>query len=201
MHVTAGKGPEECAWAVIEIVERILAEAKAEGLDARAIEMEAGPRAGTANSALLGVSGDNAEAFAGTWNGTVQWIARSPFRPEHKRKNWFVGVEVLAPVEETRFNPAEVRWETMRASGPGGQHVNRTESAVRVTHVPTGAQATAAEERSQHRNRKLALARLAAKLNDLDAARRRESLDQRWRSHQELERGNPVRVFRGDRPC
>ena len=84
--------------------------------------------------------------------------------PHHKRKNWFVGIDVLEPVDETGFNVKEVRWDTMRASGPGGQHVNRTESAVRVTHLPTGVRATAMEERSQHRNRKLALARLKKKL-------------------------------------
>ncbi len=201
LHITAGKGPAECAWAVVEILKRILAEAKAAGLEARTIKLEPGPRSGTANSALAGITGDNAARFAETWRGTVQWIARSPFRPEHKRKNWFVGVDVLTPIEETRFHAGDVRWETMRASGPGGQHVNRTESAVRVTHLPTGVQAIAAEERSQHRNRKLALARLATKLDELDAARRRESQDNRWRAHQELERGNAVRVFRDDRPC
>lgn len=196
LHVTAGKGPEECAWAVVEIIERILAEAKAEGLEAKTIQMEPGPRSNTANSALLSMTGETAARFAAGWRGTVQWIARSPFRPEHKRKNWFVGVEVLAPPEETRFDRDDVGWETMRASGPGGQHVNRTESAVRVTHLPTGVQATAAEERSQHRNRKLALARLAAKLEERNAARHSESQEKRWRTHQELERGNPVRVFR-----
>jgi len=67
----------------------------------------------------------------------------SPFRPEHQRKNWFVGIEVLEQVENTHFHPRDVKWETMRASGPGGQHVNRTESAVRVTHMPTGIQASA----------------------------------------------------------
>ena len=102
----------------------------------------------------------------------------------------------LDPVEEKRYQPAELRWETMRASGPGGQHVNRTESAVRVSHVPTGVQATAAEERSQHRNRKLALARLAEKLEELNAARTAAAQEERWRAHRKLERGNAMRVFR-----
>lgn len=84
----------------------------------------------------------------------------------------------------------------MRASGRGGQHVNRTESAVRATHVSSGVQATAMEERSQHRNRKLALARLTKKLNEIDSKRYGEAREERWRAHQELERGNPVRVFR-----
>ena len=74
--------------------------------------------------------------------------------------------------------------------------MNRTESAVRVTHLPTGLQASAMEERSQHRNRKLALARLARKLAEAGENRQDEARKKRWRSHQELERGNPVRTFR-----
>ena len=86
----------------------------------------------------------------------------------------------------------------MRASGPGGQHVNRTDSAVRVTHVPTGVQATAREERSQHRNRKLALARLIRKLDVLTERQVTQAQEQRWRAHHELQRGNPIRVFRAE---
>jgi peptide chain release factor len=84
----------------------------------------------------------------------------------------------------------------MRTSGPGGQHVNRTESAVRVTHLPAGIQSSAAEERSQHRNRKLALARLARKLAKVDAKQHADARDKRRRAHQELERGSPARTFR-----
>ena len=197
LQVSAGQGPAECAWAVVKTVEEMEREAGRLGLGFRAA-LEPGPRAGTAQSALVSLTGEASalEAFAGSWHGTVQWIARSPFRPEHQRKNWFVGVARLDPVEETRYQPAELRWETMRASGPGGQHVNRTESAVRVSHVPTGVQATAAEERSQHRNRKLALARLAEKLEELNAARTAAAQEERWRAHRKLERGNAMRVFR-----
>lgn len=197
LHITAGQGPIECAWAVIKALQQIEHEASLVSLEFRTLEIEPGPEAGTAHSALVSIAGGPAlKAFADSWRGTVQWIARSPFRPDHKRKNWFVGVEVLEPVDETRFDPKEVRWETMRASGPGGQHVNRTESAVRVTHLPTGTQATAMEERSQHRNRKLALARLMQKLSEIDSKRQGDARERRWRAHQELERGNPVRIFR-----
>jgi peptide chain release factor len=199
LQVTAGQGPAECCRAVVKVLEQIEREAAAAVLAYKLVEIVPGPEAGTAQSALVAISGGpEVESFAAAWRGTVQWTARSPFRPEHKRKNWFVGVDVLEPIDETRFYLNEVRWETMRASGPGGQHVNRTESAVRVTHVPTGVQAAAMEERSQHRNRKLALARLAQKLNELDAKRRGEARQERWRAHQELERGNPVRVFKGN---
>jgi peptide chain release factor len=195
LQVTAGKGPVECAWAVVQVMEKILEEAAGLELEARIIEIEPGSQTGTAQSALLTLSGSAVQAFVKTWQGTVQWTARSPFRPEHKRKNWFIGIEALEPVEETRFNSRDVKWETMRASGPGGQHVNRTESAVRVTHVPTGVQASASEERSQHRNRKLALARLARKLAEAQTDHHSAARDRRWRAHQQLERGNPVRVF------
>jgi peptide chain release factor len=195
-QVTAGRGPSECAWAVVKVLEQIQQEALSASLEFRTIEIEPGPEPGTAQSALISISGGAAlESFANSWRGTVQWTARSPFRPEHKRKNWFVGVEVLAPVEETRFDAKDVRWETMRASGPGGQHVNRTESAVRVTHMPTKIQAVTAEERSQHRNRKLALARLAKKIASHGLEKQNEGRAKRWRAHQDLERGNPVRTL------
>jgi peptide chain release factor len=197
LHITAGQGPGECAWAVVKVLEQIQKEALALSIEFKTVEIEPGPEPVTAHSALISISGGpELEAFAASWIGTVQWTARSPFRPGHKRKNWFVGVDVIEPVDETSFSPQDVRWQTMRASGPGGQHVNKTESAVRVIHVPTGTEATAMEERSQHRNRKLALARLMQKLNRLDAKRFGEARHERWRAHQELQRGNPIRVFR-----
>ena len=95
------------------------------------------------------------------------------------------------------WDAADVRVETLRASGPGGQHVNRTESAIRVTHLPTGLTAIAQEERSQHLNRRLALARLADLLAEQAETRIREEMTTRWRQHTQLIRGNPVRVYRG----
>ena len=201
LHITSGQGPVECAWVVVKVLEKLLEEAAVAGLNAKTIEGEPGPEPGTLLSALISMSSlsedGQLQSFANTWRGTVQWIARSRFRPECKRRNWFVGIEVFEPVEEATFRPQDVRWETMRASGPGGQHVNRTESAVRVTHLPTGIQATASEERSQHRNRALALARLANRIAGAQAEKHIEAREQRWQAHQDLVRGNPVRVFRG----
>lgn len=196
LQVSAGHGPAECAWAVLKVVESIRTGAAAAGFDIRTLDVEAGSEAGTAQSVLMAVTGEGVERFVAGWRGTVQWIARSRFRPEHKRKNWFVGVETLKPPDDAQFDPGNVRFETMRASGPGGQHVNRTESAVRVTHVPTGLQASASEERSQRRNKKLAMARLLWKLEDLKEQQRGETQRDRWRAHQALERGSPVQVFR-----
>ena len=194
LEITAGQGPVECAWAVPRVVEQILAEAEVAGIAISTLSIQPGPLPGTARSVLLLVAAAP-EAFIAGWRGTVQWTARSPFRPDHKRKNWFVGVEVLTTVMPRVFNIKDVSWETMRASGPGGQHVNRTESAVRVTHLSTGVQAVASEERSQHRNRALALTRLTLKIAELENAERTKTREQMWKAHQQLQRGNPVRVF------
>jgi peptide chain release factor len=189
-------GSAECAWAVARVLEKLRESATESGIETRVVEFEPGPEGGTLSSALIALKGPEAEVFAASWRGTVQWIGPSPFRPTHKRRNWFVAVERITEAGETEFNARDVRFETMRASGPGGQHVNRTESAVRVTHSPSGLQAVASEERSQFRNRKLALARLAQKIREQDERRTKEGKEKRWLAHREVERGNPVRIFR-----
>lgn len=117
--------------------------------------------------------------------------------PHHKRKNWFVGVNLLPPLDESAVRQSEFEFESMRSSGPGGQHTNKTESAVRVTHVATGLSAVAQEERSQHLNRKLALTRLFQKLAEQNEVAKREHKADQWTHHAELERGNAVRVYEG----
>lgn len=198
VQVTAGQGPVECAWAVVKVVEALRAEAENGRIGVTTLAIEPGPQPATALSALLCLSGSEAAlaSLSCSWQGTVQLVASSPFRPDIRRKNWFVGVSFLEAENEMRFDEREVRWETMRASGPGGQHVNRTESAVRVTHLPTGIQASASEERSQHRNRRLALTRLGRKLAEFNAARQNARREGQWRAHHDLQRGNPVRVLR-----
>jgi peptide chain release factor len=176
----------------------LLAEAADAGVEAEVIDAEAAPHG--LMSALVSLRGDGADALARSWEGTVQWVCPSPIRPGWGRKNWFVGVSRLAPpAPSSALREADLRIETMRSSGPGGQHVNRTESAVRITHVPTGIVAVAREERSQHRNRSLALARLAAALDGREHQAGQAAERERWSRHDALERGNPIRVYVGER--
>ncbi|MBU0550774.1 peptide chain release factor H [Myxococcota bacterium] len=200
VQISSGRGPLECSRAVGLALEVLTAELEAAGHTVARLSAEPDEAAGCFKSALLSVEGDAAALLRG-WTGSILWICPSPYRPTHKRKNWFIAVEVFAPVEgvEARIQPQELRIDTMRASGAGGQHVNKTNSAVRVTHLPTGLVAIAMEERAQHLNRKLALARLEALL----AARQREgeaAADKaRWAAHDRLERGDPIRRFKGPR--
>jgi peptide chain release factor len=199
LHLTAGQGPAECAWALAGIMPHLEQEARAAGIALEAIEITPGPQPGTMQSALVRVAGEaGLESFLTQWVGTIQWIGASPYRPRHKRKNWFVGVAPIEPAREVDFSAGELRWETMRSSGPGGQHVNRTESAVRVTHLPTGIVVTASEERSQIRNRSLALGRLRERIREVNEKQRGAVEASRWRTNLNLERGRAVRVFRAN---
>lgn len=202
MQLSSGRGPVECQLAVVRLAGVVARQAAAAGLVAETVGIVEGDERGAALSALLKIEGEGVEDFARGWRGSVQWICPSRLRPGVKRKNWFVGVELLGGIEPSpgvaRIDPRDVAFESMRASGAGGQHVNKTESAVRATHKPTGLVVTAREERSQAMNKRLALARLQALLDAGIRSDHERAERERWLQHDALERGRPVRIFVGD---
>lgn len=197
--VTSGSGPVECRVALMALVGIIEAEAGRRGCT---IEVTFGHRPDRhgAKSALLSLEGGGATALAAEYCGTVKFVFKSPVRPSHKRQNWFVGVKTVdlaaaAPVEAS-IAAADVRFETLRAGGPGGQHQNTTDSAVRAVHLPTGIVVTARNERSQHRNKAIALRRLEAMLRVLADREAEQTKADIFIANKALERGNEVKVFR-----
>lgn len=201
LSISAGTGPEECAHAAALTLEVLVKDIQNRGgeMRIRIIEAEPSPVKGNIRSALLALEGEGVKAAADSWTGVIQWVWRSTYRPHHKRKNWFVSIKTyLEPIPGEEFSPRDVRFETARAGGPGGQYVNRTESAVRAIHIPTGKTVLAREERSQRMNKKLALARLAALWQEEQEDKEKQSQAARRHLHYELERGNPLRIYDGD---
>ncbi|MCC9605521.1 peptide chain release factor H [Blastopirellula sp. JC732] len=197
LQLTSGQGPVECQRFVAHLAEEILRDAAAHDLDGGLIGSGVGERRDTLLSALLSLEGENLPLFVDRWVGTHKWICPSPYRANHKRKNWYAGVRNIAPPETPAWSPSELRIDTMRSSGPGGQHVNKTSSAVRITHLPSGISVVAQEERSQHRNRALAFARLAKIFEQAEQGAADEKQKELWSEHWSLERGNEVRIYRG----
>lgn len=196
MQITSGKGPAECERVVAKLLKKIVKLAEREQLTVETVELVPGKPDDTLLSALVKIKGNNAEKFCKEWEGTIQWIAPSPFRKFHKRKNWFAGITVYEISAFPEWKEKDVSYESMRSSGPGGQHVNKTESAVRATHLPSGISATASDERSQAMNKKAVTERLKNKLLGLYVEKHNEQMREKWLEHHSLERGNAVKVFR-----
>ncbi len=132
------------------------------------------------------------------WQGTVLWRStKNPYRPGHKRSNWFVGINFFDEVELPQIEESDIIYETCRSGGKGGQNVNKVETSVRAVHIPTGLSVKCSDERSQSQNKTLARERLLLKLRQQNDKVVAESRSRQWSNHDNLERGNPVKKFSG----
>ncbi|MFT5777597.1 MAG: peptide chain release factor [Crocinitomicaceae bacterium] len=197
IQITSGRGPEECDWVVTQLTRHFLKEVMRKDMQCTLIKEMRGAKKGTLSSANYLLRGIDLENFLMRWNGSILWIGESPFRKNHKRKNWFVGFQSFDLNEEVEFDMRSVKIDVYRSSGPGGQHANKVESAVRATHLPSGISAEASVARSQHVNRQVALQDLKRKLEESKQQQREEHASIRWKGHNRLERGSPIRTYKG----
>lgn len=211
LQITAGQGPKECGWVVAKVTELLLTEATDLKVKAEVIESVAFDKLLRNQdliqpleylSVLIRLEGANALSLSNDWTGTIRWHGLSPYRPKHKRINWFVGVHRVNLDNSTSESidklKTEVQFSACKSSGAGGQHVNKTDSAVRLVHKKSGVQLRVDADRSQHRNKAIALERLQILLNEQNHQSKSESVRSRWLKHYEVDRGNPTRRFQGE---
>ena len=199
IQITSGRGPVECCRVVVLVMNKIVEQAKSKGYDVEVLEHEDGSNDGCMFSVTLAVEGENILPLKDEWEGSVLWVAqKNPFRPWHRRKNWFVGVHFFKPLQAGSINESDITYETLRSSGPGGQNVNKVETAVRAIHAPSGTTVLASDMRSQLQNKKLARERLIMKLSAIEEEKQMQQTHEIWMNHNTLERGNPVKKFKGD---
>lgn len=187
VQIGSGQGPAECELAVLKLYNSL----KAEHKDIELIQKHDAKTPGCCTSIMFRADDDLSDL-----EGTVQWICESPFRPHHKRKNWYVDVSIIPEAPQICKDP-DIRFERFHCGGNGGQNVNKAETEVRLIHIPTGITVTSTAERSQLQNRKNALDKLNTILANMEAAGQAKQVNDAWREHTQIVKGNPVRVYKG----
>jgi peptide chain release factor 2 len=171
--------------------------AEKRGFAVELLEASPGEEAGI-KSATFRVRGENAYGLYSAEKGVHRLVRLSPFDAAHRRQTSFAGVEVSPVVEEAgdvQIDEEDIQVDTYRASGAGGQHVNKTDSAVRITHRPTGIVVQCQNERSQSANKQTALAMLRSKLAELEERRRREEIARERGDAQDVNFGSQIRSY------
>jgi peptide chain release factor 2 len=195
--VNAGAGGTDAQdWA--EMVLRMeMRWAEKRGFGVELLEASPGEEAGI-KSATFRVRGENAYGLYGSEKGVHRLVRLSPFDSANRRQTSFAGVEVSPVVEETaavQIDDDDLQIDTYRASGAGGQHVNKTDSAVRITHKPTGIVVQCQNERSQSSNKAEAMAMLRSRLAELEERKRREEIARERGEAQDVNFGSQIRSY------
>lgn len=187
IQISSGQGPVECEYAVSKLYDIL----KTEFPDIKEISSHKSRFSDCFTSIMF-----ETECNLSELEGTIQCIFPSPFRPNHKRKNWFVDVSII-PEQEVICTGQNIKFERFHCGGNGGQNVNKVEAGVRLIHIPTSITVTSTSERSQLLNKKDALEKLNAILTDKQLAQQQLQINNAWKEHNRIVRGNPVRIYEG----
>ncbi len=195
IHAGAG-GTESQDWA--EMLLRMYSRwAEKRGYKVDVIEYQAGEQAGIKSATIL-VKGENAYGYAKTESGVHRLVRISPYDSSARRHTSFSSVWVFPVIDDTfeiDINPADLKIDTYRASGAGGQHVNTTDSAVRITHIPSGIVVASQIDRSQHKNRDTAMGMLKARLYEEEMRKREEAASAEHAAKSDIGWGHQIRSY------
>ena len=197
VDINAGQGGTEAQDWVSMLLRMYLKYCDKKGFKTELLEESQGEVAGL-KSASIKVIGPYAYGHFRTENGIHRLVRKSPFDSNARRHTSFASVFVYPEVDETieiEINPADLRIDTYRASGAGGQHVNKTDSAVRITHLPTNTVVSSQNDRSQHRNRAEAMAMLKSKLYELELRKQNEKKQEREDTKTDIGWGHQIRSY------
>ncbi len=197
IDIQAGAGgTEACDWASM-LLRQYLKYCERKGFKTEVLEQTDGDVAGI-RSASLKVEGDYAYGHLRTETGVHRLVRKSPFDSSGGRHTSFASLYVYPEIDdsiEVEINPADLRVDTFRASGAGGQHINKTDSAIRITHAPTGIVVQCQNDRSQHRNRAEAMAMLKSRLYELELRKRQAEADKLEAGKTDVGWGHQIRSY------
>ena len=197
IDIQAGAGgTEACDWASM-LLRQYLRYCERKGFKTEVLEESEGDVAGI-KSATIKVEGEYAYGFLRTETGIHRLVRKSPFDSSGGRHTSFSSVFVYPEIDESfeiEVNPADLRIDTYRASGAGGQHINKTDSAVRITHIPSGIVVQCQNDRSQHRNRAEAMAMLKSRLYEAEMRKRQSEQDKLEAGKSDVGWGHQIRSY------
>lgn len=188
LQISSARGPSECELAVA-LYYNVL---KEEYPEIEMLSFRSGLQKDTFSSIVFKSSEDLSHLV-----GSTKWVFQSPYRPNHKRKNWFVNISLFNDITVHHFDESDLRYDCFRSGGKGGQNVNKTDTGVRITHVSSEFSITSTAERSQYLNKKDALEKMRNVFKEINEQSIKNQEQEVWSAHNNITRGNSVRVYKG----